>query len=155
MSNYYISKDKKDGEVVFLEYNIDKAYKVTPKARKKGAIEVNKIVFISPSFSEKIIKKKIEHKIAKFLLELNTIDEDDDGGTKVRNAMMEAELLKLNIIDKYAKYLGISYVNLTLEKLQIIIESYRSKLFSIRKSQEQFFIDMFNNQEERKGKRGR
>ena len=46
MNNYFISKDNKSGEIVYLEYDKD-GYKVTPKRKKEDAIEVNKIVFFS------------------------------------------------------------------------------------------------------------
>ena len=63
MNNYFISKDKKTGEIVYLEYDKD-GYKVSPKARKKDSIEVNKIVFVSPELTEKLLKKKIEELLA-------------------------------------------------------------------------------------------
>ena len=43
----------------------------------------NKIVFVSPKLTEKLIKKKIDHKLNKLLCELNLInidDEDNDSG---------------------------------------------------------------------------
>ena len=54
LHNYYISKDNKSGEIVYLEYDKE-GYKVTPKRKKKDAIEVNKIVFVSPKLTEKLI----------------------------------------------------------------------------------------------------
>ena len=68
MSNYFISKDNKTGEIVYLEYDKN-GYKVTPKTKKKDAIEVNKIVFVSPELTEKLLKKKINSKISKLLLD--------------------------------------------------------------------------------------
>ena len=50
-SNYFISRDVKTGEVVYLEYNKD-GYSVTTRAKKKDANEVNKIVFVSPTLTE-------------------------------------------------------------------------------------------------------
>lgn len=159
MSNYFISKDNKTGEIVYLEYD-KSGYKVTPKTKKKDAIEVNKIVFVSPELTKKLLKKKINSKISKLLLELNTwYDEDDDSdGTRIRDKVKEAERLKLNIINKYQKYLGKSYCALSLEKLQIIINGYRSRLYSIRKKKEkEIFIEMFKNAEmtEEKEKKGK
>ena len=58
MNNYYISKDNKTGEVIYLEYDKN-GYKITPKNKKKDAIEVNKIIFVSPTLTEKLIKKKL------------------------------------------------------------------------------------------------
>lgn len=148
-SNYFISRDIQSGEVVYLEYNKN-GYSVNPKAKKKDAIEVNKIVFVSPSLTEKLLKKKINNKISKLLLELNTFyeesDEDSDSEeTRVRNQLMEAERLKLNIINKYKKYIDGNYVGLTLKKLQIIIDGYRSRTSVVyEKKQKQIFMEMFS-----------
>ncbi len=163
MSNYFVSKDKKSGEILYLEFDKEKSYEVKPKVKKKDAIEVNKIVFVSPSLTEKLIKKKIELKINRLLEEFNTIsdeDNDDDGSMKVRDKLVEAERLKLAIINNYVKYLGKEYANLTLEKLEIIISGYRSRLYALkRKNEEMMLIDLFNhftygNENEKKG-RGR
>ena len=146
MSNYFISKDNKSGEVIYLEYDSN-GYKVTPKAKKKDAITVNKIVFVSPDLTKKIIKKKIGNKVSKLLLEFSDYDEssDDDNSTRLRDKLMEAERLKLNIINKYSEYLGKSYSMLSLKKIQIIIDGYRSKLYEIRnKKQKEIFMDMLS-----------
>ena len=104
-SNYLISRDVKSGEVVYLEYNKD-GYKVNPKIKKKDATEVNKIVFVSPKLTEKLLKKKISNKISKLLLELNTFYDEDSGdadseGIRVRDMLKEAEILKFNLINNY------------------------------------------------------
>ncbi len=158
-SNYFVSKDKKSGEVVYLEYNKD-GYNVKPKVQKEDAIEVNKIVFVSPSLTEKLLKKKISGKISKLLLELNTSydDEEDGGATRYRNKLMEAEKLKLMIMNTYQKYLGKSYVALTIKKMQIIIDGYRTKLYEINTiRQKEMFFRMLNgmSMEDEEPKRGK
>jgi len=150
-TNYFISKDIKSGEVVYLEYNKD-GYKITPKAKKNGAIEVNKIIFVSPTLTEKIIKKKINNKISKLLLELNTFYEEDNGdtsseGTRLRDKLKEAELLKNTLINNYKKYLDGKYTSLTLKKIQIIIDGYKSRLNTlINKKQKEMFMEMLARQ---------
>lgn len=57
MRNYFINKDNKTGEIVYLEYDKN-GYSVSPKAKKKNDIEVNKIVFVSPELTSKLLKKK-------------------------------------------------------------------------------------------------
>ena len=162
MSNYFVSKDNNSGEIVYLEYDKN-GYKVTPKKNKKDAIMVNKIVFVSPSFTEKLLKKKIEHKITKLLYDLNSIntddeDSDDSNTTLVRNKLLEVERLRLNIINNYKKYLGNSYSTLTLKKMQIIIDGYRAKLYTIKeRNHEKILLSMFNHntmtdEKEKKGK---
>ncbi len=150
-SNYFISKDNKTGEVVYLEYNKN-GYKVTPKTKKKDAIEVNKIIFVSPTLTEKLLKKKINSKISKLLLELNTFyDEDnsdpDSEGIRVRNQLTDAERLKINLINNYKKYLDGNYTSLTLKKIQIIIDGYQSRMNAIiNKKQKELFIQMMSRQ---------
>ena len=223
MNNYFISKDNKSGEIVYLEYDKE-GYKVTPKRKKKDAIEVNKIVFVSPSNSmpsitkigykltlgkkdPKIVEsdkinnwkkfiesgkdvtyveqntysknklavllhtggttgkskeKKIDHKLDKLLYELNLInidDEDNDSGNseKIRDMLKEAEKFRLSIINNYKKYLGNSYITLTLKKMQIIIDGYKAKLYAIKEREnEKILISMFNQMKmeepEKKGK---
>ena len=122
--------------------------KVNPKIKKDDAIEVNKIVFVSPSLTEKLLKKKISSKISKLLLELNTFYEEDNGETdsgasKVRDMLMEAEKLKSNLINNYKKYLDGNYVGLTLKKLQVIIDGYNSRMQAIiDKKQKEMFREM-------------
>ena len=135
MRNYFINKDNKTGEIVYLEYDKN-GYSVSPKA-----------------------KKKIDIKINKLLNEYNTIDddEDDDNGSRLRDKLKEAERLKITILNEYGKYLTDAYIKLTLKKLELIIDGYRSKLYSLRtKKQKEAFLQMFNQIEdnEKKG-RGR
>lgn len=144
-NNYFISKDTSTGEVVYLEYNKD-GYTLKPKVNKEGAISVSKIVFVSPSLTKKLITKKINGKISKLLLELNTFYDDDttpEGEGRLRDKLKEAERLKLNIINNYRKYLDGDYSSLTLKKLQIIIDGYRSRLAYLdEKIRKQRFMEM-------------
>lgn len=156
-SNYFISKDDKSGEVVYLEYDKN-GYNVKPKVKKDDAIEVNKIVFVSPSLTEKLLKKKINSKISKLLLELNTSydDEEDSGASRYRDKLKEAERLKQMILNTYQKYLGKSYTALTIKKMQIIIDGYKAKLFEINnKKQKEMFLKMINGEFEEEPKRGK
>ena len=155
--NYFISRDNKNGEVVYLEYNKE-GYNVKPKVKKEDAIEVNKIVFVSPSLTEKLLKKKISNKISKLLLELNTTydDESDGGEARFRNMYKEAEKLRSYLINIYSKYLGKTYANLTLKKLELIINEYKEKLYIINeKKQREMFMKIFGmnvGEHDKKGK---
>lgn len=159
MNNYYISKDNKTGEIVYLEYDKN-GYKITPKKNKKDTIEVNKIVFVSPTLTEKLIKKKIERKIEKLLYELNKIDIDDESSdegntTMIRNMLEESEKLRINIINNYKKYLGNSYSTLTLKKMQIITEGYRAKLGIILERNTNRILTNLINQDIEETKKGK
>ncbi len=120
--SYYISKSKTKKDTMYLEYEKMDGYQVNPKVNKKGAITVNKIVFVNPELSEKSIRKKIENRINYLLSMLKQIDEDGSGdiGT-IQKTLMDAEKLRLQIINEYVKYLGHTYESLTLKKIELII----------------------------------
>lgn len=156
--NFYIEKNKQTNETVYIEYDKIKGYKITPKTKKEDAIEVNKIVIVSPKLSEKIIKKKIEHKIAHLFKLLEEISEPggNDEGT-IRNTLMDAERLKLMIINNYIKYLGNTYASLTLKKIELIINELRIGLYkSHQKELVNYYVNNYEEEfEEKKGRRGR
>lgn len=129
--NYYLKKDSKTGEIIYLEYNKLDGYNITPKTKIEDAIKVDKIIFINPTLSEKLIRKKIEIKIRYLLKKITEIDEEggnDEEG--IRNTLMEAERLKLNILNNYVKYLGNTYQSLTIKKVQVITNQLRIKLYN-------------------------
>ena len=119
--SYYIAKNKKKKEIVSFELEKLDGYQVKPKTKKNDSIEVSKIIFVNKEFSEKIIRKKIDKKISALLEELKVIDEDDSGNNEgaIRKSLMDAEKLRLQIINTYVKYLGHTYEGLTLKKLQM------------------------------------
>ena len=155
--NYFLKKDSLTGEILYLEYDKLDGYNITPKSNIYDAISVNKIVFVNSSLSEKIIKKKIDIKIRHFLKILETIDEDDgDNEDGVRQSLMDAERLKLNILNTYRKYLGNTYQSLTLKKIQVIINQLRIKLYNTinNKRRSSMFNDLYYLEEdEYKGRR--
>lgn len=156
--NYFLERNNKTNEIVYMEYEKLEGYKLTPKTDIYDGIRVNKIIFVNPSLSEKIIKKKIDVKIKKWLEYLRFCDEDPDGGDEgvIRQSLMQAEKLRMNIINTYAKYLGHDYQSLTLKKMQIIINEFRTRLFSkqLSKKQDLFYLDE-DVQEKSSGRRGR
>lgn len=152
--SYYITKNKQKKEIVSFELENLDGYKVNPKVNKKGSIKVSKIIFVNSEFSEKIIRKKIDQKITSLLAQLKIIDEDDTGNNEgtIRKKLMDAEKLRLRIINNYVKYLGNTYNKLTLKKLQIITEQLRYKLYLIEEKKREIF---YQNNIEKEGRRGR
>ena len=162
--SYSISRDEKSSENVYFEYDKVDGYQVNPKVKKKDSIEVSKIVFVNDSMSEKIIRRKIDKRIESLLLDLKRIEESDgDDEDGIRKSLMDAEKLKVQIINNYIKYLGNTYGSLTLKKIQIIVNQLRYKLYMIKDMERQNMIrDMFYHREddvkeygEREGRKGR
>ena len=151
--NYYVSKDKNKKETLYFEYEKMDGYKVNPKVQKKDAIKVNKIIFVNPELSEKIIRKKIDAKINYLLKQLKEIEEDDSDSGNISRNIMIAEKLRIQIINNYVKYLGHTYESLTLKKLEIIIEQLKYKLYinTFFKKREVYLTD----DPVKEGKRGR
>lgn len=153
--NYYLHKNSHTGEVIYLEYDKIDGYPITPKTNINDAIKVNKIVFVSPSFSEKIIRKKIDIKIRYLLKIMDEIDDDDEG--EIQNTILKAESLRMDILNKYKKYLGNTYGELSLKKIQIVINQLKMKLYdSIAKKNYNYLNDLYylEDEEPKKG-RGR
>lgn len=152
--SYYVSKDKKKKSAMFLEYDKIDGYKVNPKTHKDNSIEVSKIVFVNNDFSEKIIRKKIDNRIAYLLKQLKEIEEDDgtDNGT-ISKTLMDAEKLRIQILTNYVKYLGNTYGSLTLKKIEIIIEQLKYKLYMNRIYKDQIYTQV--EEEEKETRRGR
>lgn len=155
-SNYYLHKDNKTGEIIYLEYDKINGYPVSPKTKLKDAISVNKIVFVNPELSEKLIRKKIEIRIRYLLKSLDEIEESDDSDDGViKDTLMKAEKLRLDILNKYIKYLGHTYGEFSMKKIQIIINQLRMKLFeNMNKRNNSYLNDLYYLDEE-EPKRGR
>lgn len=153
--NYYLHKNDQTGEVIYIEYDKLKGYSVTPKTNIIDAISVNKIIFVNPNFSEKIIRKKIEIQIRYLLKVLDEADDTDAGN--IENTIMKAEKLKMDILNKYKKYLGNTYGEFSLKKIQIIINQLKMKLYdSINNKQYNFINELYYLDEEEPTKgRGR
>lgn len=158
--NYYLHRDNLSGEILYLEYDKIKGYDITPKTKIEDAIKVDKIVFVNPSLSEKLIKKKVEIKIRYLLSKLEEFESDPSGGDEegIKNTLMDAERLKLMILNNYRKYLGNTYGSFSIKKIQIIINQLRIKLYN-KVSQRRLYDNVndlyYLDEEEPKKGRGR
>ena len=149
--SYYISKSKTKKDTMYLEYEKMDGYQVNPKVNKKGAITVNKIVFVNPELSEKIIRKKIDNRINYFLSMLKEIDADDGSNPgAIQKTLIDAEKLRLQIINEYVKYLGHTYESLTLKKIELIIDELRFKLYTIKEREKEEYY--YNQKESGRGR---
>ena len=129
--NYYLQKNSKTGEILYLEYEKIKGYPITPKTKIEDAIEVNKIVFVNPGLREKLIKKKVEIKLRYLINFLESAEDTGQNEGSIENALMDAEKLRINILNRYVKYLGNSYASYSIKKIKIIINQLKIKLYSL------------------------
>lgn len=156
-SSYYVSKNKDKKEIVCFEIENVVGYELKPKVKNKDGIQVSKIVIVNPEFSEKIIRKKIDKKITYLLDQLKIIDQDDNGDNEgdIRRSLMDAEKLRLQILNKYIKYLGHTYGSLTMKKIQLITEQLRYKLYYIEVMKREMYLNQVSQEEEKESRRGR
>lgn len=156
-SSYYVSKNKDKKEIVCFEIENVVGYELKPKVKNKDSIQVSKIVIVNPEFSEKIIRKKIDKKITYLLDQLKIIDQDDNGDNEgdIRRSLMDAEKLRLQILNKYIKYLGHTYGSLTMKKIQLITEQLRYKLYYIEVMKREMYLNQVSQEEEKESRRGR
>lgn len=151
---YRISKTKKEKEAVNLEIDKLDGFKVKPKVKNKSSIKVDEVLLVDSEFSEKIIRKKVDIKIA-YLLEQLKLLQDNDGtnhGT-INKSLMQAEKLRIQLINKYVKYLGNTYYSLTLKKIELIIDELNYKLYMEEFYKEQ--LHYYDNSQDKQGRKGR
>lgn len=144
---YKIDRKSNSLDIVNLEYSNIDGYKIKPKVNKENTIKVDNIIFTNPSLIKKIIKKKINIKIKELLKELKDIEVGTNDSTgDIQKSLMKAEKLRIAIIEKYVKYLGNTYQSLCLNKIQIIINELRYKLFTkINTNQNVNYIEFEEN----------
>lgn len=147
-TTYHISKTKKEKEARNLEINKLDGYQINPKAKGKNAIKVDKVLFVDDNISEKIIRKKIDSKIEYLLYKLKLLETDDGEGGSIEKSLMDAEKLRVQLINKYVKYLGHTYYSLTLKKIELLIDEFNYRLYMNEFKKE-------NNYGREEGRRGR
>lgn len=149
--SYHISKTKKEKKTINLELDKLSGYQVKPKVKEKDAIKVDKILFTNDDISEKIIRKKIDSKIDYLLCKLKLIENDEDGSDNgiIEKSLVDAEKLRLQLINKYVKYLGHTYYGLTLKKIELIIDELNYKIYMNEYKKENYYSN------EKECKRGR
>lgn len=140
--NYYLHKNNKTGEIVYLEYEKIKGYPITPKTKIEDAIEVNKIIFVNPSFKEKLIRKKVEIKIRYLINLLEKMDEEGTDEGTIKRTIIESEKLRMNILNRYIKYLGNTYGSYSVKKINIIVNQLKIRLYNL--TMQKRIINMYN-----------
>ena len=141
--NYYLHKNKKTGEIVYFEYEKIKGYPITPKTKIEDAIEVSKIMFVNPSLKEKLLKKKVEIKIRYLLKLLEIMDtEGADEGT-IKQSIIEAEKLRVNILNRYIKYFGNTFGSYSIKKINIILNQLKIRLYNL--NMQKRIMSMYND----------
>ena len=130
MKQYLISKEKYNGEIVYVNYDKLKGYRFTPKNHfPYDGIKVNEMIIIKPSFVEKIIKRKIKNRLDFYLkLIIDNLDGTDDSDD-TRKALGDLERYRKVINERYSIYLDEKYMDLLNKKMDVIERELKNNLF--------------------------
>lgn len=128
MKQYFISKKKYNGEVVFVNYDKTNGYKFNPKNNYPyEGIKVNEMVIIKPSLIEKIIKRKIKNRLDFYLkIIIDNLDDESDDDTRI--ALDDLARYKKVISEKYSIYLDEKYMALLNKKINVIERELKNNL---------------------------
>lgn len=145
MKGYYLSRQPKTGEIIYVNYDKYKGYNITPKNKiKYDGVRVNKMIIVNPSMIEKVLKRKIKNRLDLYLKTIVEImDENDDTGSSgIREALNELTRFKNIIKYKYEKYLEEKYLSILNKKIEILEYELKKKLL-IREN-----VKKYNNSKE-------
>lgn len=129
---YHIVKDKEDKSITYFEYDKMEGYDLSPKKGIKieDAINVNKVVIINPTLANKVAKKKFDIKFRKLVALLNIIFEtDDETGSCYHQGLDEINRLRMELINKYKKYLEESEYETIEKKLGILEHELKIRIY--------------------------
>jgi hypothetical protein len=126
---YFITKDKCNKELLYLEYDKLNGLDITPKndARREDVISVSKMILIKPSFIDKVMKMKVDKKMKNLYDKFNYLltVEDEDNTARVLD---EIARYRAFLINNYINYMGEQYRDLIFRKLQIMMNELNIKL---------------------------
>ena len=137
MKQYLISKKKYNGEVVLVDYDKKSGYKLNPKNNYPyDGIKVNEMIIIKPSLIEKIIKRKIKHRLD-FYLKIIIDNLDDDNDDDARIALDDLARYKKVIKERYSIYLDEKYMALLNKKINVIEHELKNNIDAYSLEEEQ------------------
>ena len=121
-TKFLIVKDKDTKEVRYFDYDKIDGYKLKAKKNTNffDDINVSRVIIINPSFSEKIANKKMDAKFERLLTMMNIVCEEDDTGEGLDIVLNEANKFRMELINKYRKYIEAEKLELMLKKIEII-----------------------------------
>lgn len=129
MKHYLISKEKYNGEIVYLNCDTLKGYKINPKNNYNyNGIKVNEMIIIKPSLIEKIIKRKVHNRLDYYLKLIIANLDGDDSDDDTRIALDDLQRYKKIINNKYSLYLDEKYMTLLNKKIDVFERELKNNL---------------------------
>ena len=121
-TKFLIVKDNKTKEVRYFDYDKIDGYNLKAKKNTNffDDINVSRVIIINPSFSEKIANKKMDAKFERLLTMMNIVLEEDETGEGLDIVLNEANKFRMELLNKYRKYIEAEKLELMLKKIEII-----------------------------------
>lgn len=146
MKQYLIFKEKYNGEIIYLNCEKLKGYKINPKNNYSyDGIKVNEMIIIKPSLIEKIIKRKIKSKLDYYLKKIIDNLDGNDSDDDTRIALDDLQRYKRVINDKYSIYLDEKYMTLLNKKIAVFERELKNNLLYQNLSNDDKKIDEVNH----------
>lgn len=148
MTHVLIKENLYNGNTYQMDTTKLDGLKIKPRIQtKEDEMSVESLLLINPSFIEKVLKKKIKHKLDRYInYIISLLNEDDDSvsSDKLNIALDDVNHYKSIVEYKYRKYLDDKYINLLLKKINILEHELKMKIV--------YFVDNEKEYEETKGK---
>lgn len=130
---FLVVKDNDSKEIRYFDYDKIRGYNLFAKDNMhfEDAIDVNRIIIIKPTFIEKIATKKMNKKFQNFINMVSVVcdmESADETGEAYQIALDEANKLRMEILNKYKKYITKEKLELMLKKISIIEEELKLRV---------------------------
>ena len=129
---FLVVKNKDEKEIKYFEYDKVKGYNISPKNNVKfeDAINVNRMILINPSLIEKMVDKKVKRKFAYLVNMISFVcdNDDDESGDGLYLALDQAEKFRMELINKYKKYIQEEKFALLEKKIAILEDELKLRI---------------------------
>lgn len=128
MKHVIVRKNEYNGNNCYIK-NLD-GLKIKPRNQfKDDEMSVDSMLLINPSFIEKVLKRKIKHKLDHYINYIISLlnDDSDESPERLHIALDDVAHYKSVIEYKYRKYLDDKYINLLLKKINILEHELKMK----------------------------
>ena len=128
---FLVIKDSKTKQISYFDYEKIKGYnlKAKDKIHFTDAIDVSSMVIINPSFMGKVAMQKLKTKFEKLISLTSYVCENEDGdGEGLYIALNEINKLKMELINKYKKYIENEKYELMLKKIEILEDEIKLRI---------------------------
>ncbi len=133
VSRFRVVKEDKNKNIEKIGANTLDGYNLTIKKGVHFAdgVDIDRLVLVNPIFIDKIASKKINSKFDRLINMMQVVCEvgdEDESGDGYKIALDEAEKLKMQLWNKYRKYISESKLELMVKKIEILEDELKLRL---------------------------